>query len=266
MSSEQISGALLASGVGVVVGRRRLSRPQVCALAVLAAGTILMLAAPGNAARAASVGQQLPSLAIWPLLGNYGSVLASTWPRFVTPLLGGVCLGLACAGLSAPLAMNVRGTVCWSVLMLLAAIGSTLPLAAVPAFAASRTAFVPGLFLVAGIAGTTFALTRRFARDVRLVRSFGLAVATVVVAGYLGILALDLARANALRPQLIDRWQTLSAARGSGADLALRPLIGERPLAIEYTEPSVDRASLLPNVYIAEFFGVHSVRLTPPSD
>jgi hypothetical protein len=248
--NEQVSVALIASAAAYLLLRRRVTRLQAAAMALLLAGCMVLFAAPGNAARAAA-GPRGLSLSPFTLVANYVELMAATATRFISPAVVGLTLGLALALLAQGSLENRRRVAQFSVVMFAAAVAATLPLATVPDFAAPRTAFVPGTFLLAGCASLVFVLLPNRSGAV------GLSLATCLVAVYVGLSTLDCSRARDLQAQLSARWYALQS--GSGAEVVVAPLVGDRPVAIYFSDPSLDPAGG-PNGAIAQFFGLRAVR------
>src|SRR5207248_5283697 len=147
-------------------------------------GSLVLIAAPGNALRAE---HGVRGLALSPIvwLTNYAQVLAESWPRFVAPVLVGFWFGAACALLRKISTINRRAIAHLSVLMCAAFLGSMLPFAAVPDFASSRTAFVPGVFIFAAAGAVTYlALSSRWLIYARG-RPLGVVFATVLATAYI---------------------------------------------------------------------------------
>jgi hypothetical protein len=139
-----------------------------------------------------------------------------------------------------------------------AALGATLPFAAVPDFAVSRTAFIPGLYLLAASAGGAFLVTPPVLLRFRAARRIGVGLATCLVAAYVGLATLDWKQAGDMQAQQAARWNALQRQAGSGAEVTLAPFTGDLPLAIYVADLSPD-ASWWTNAAVARFFGLGSV-------
>jgi hypothetical protein len=259
LAGEQTSAALLAAAAMFAVVSRKLSPRFALALTLMIVGSVILVTAPGNAARATN-GQRGLTSAPGALLSNYGWVMADTWVRFVGPVVAGVVLGSMAAVLRGATVVNRRGIVNWTLVMLAAAVGATLPLAAVPDFASSRTAFVPGAFLLAASAGGSFVLVEALLGPNRATaRTIGIGLATCLLAAYVGLATRGWAEARGLRPQLVARWATLARATNSGTDVTVPALSGDDPIYFFAPDLAAD-PSYWVNAYTAEFFGLKSVR------
>lgn len=167
LACEQTWAALIAAAAAFALLRRRISPLFAVAVVLMIGGSIILVAAPGNAVRATN-GQHGLSYSPVALLSNYGLAMGDTWVRFVGPVIAGVCVGVIGASLRGRTTENWGGIANWTLVMLAAAVGATMPLAAVPDFASSRTAFIPGAFLLAASAGGSFVLAEAFVVNVSL--------------------------------------------------------------------------------------------------
>jgi hypothetical protein len=149
--------------------------------------------------------------------------------------------------------------------MFAAAVGATLPFAAVPDFANSRTAFMPGAFLLAASAGAGFLCIHALVvnNNGSRPRTVGVGLVTLLLAAYAGLASLGWREAQALQPQLAGRWASLEQQAGSGADVTVPRLTGEEPLVVFAPDLSANPAYWA-NVFVAQFFGLKSVRVVDP--
>jgi Family of unknown function (DUF6056) len=255
---EQTSAALIAVAVLFAVLRKRPTRLYAVAVVLMIVGSIILVTAPGNAARATN-GPHGLSYSPVALLNNYAMVMAASWARYVGPVIAGLAVGLVSAFLRRGTAVNRRGVAQWTLVMFAAAVSATVPLAAVPDFASSRTAFIPGAFLLVASAGGGSMLAEAFVANGSMARTLGISLATCLLAAYVGLAMLGWNEARVLRPQLATRWETFARATGTGAEVSVPRLTGREPLLFFAPDLSAD-PTYWANTSVADFFRLKSVR------
>jgi hypothetical protein len=258
LANEQTTAALIGAAATYALVRRKIGVVHVAAFALMIVGTLILLTAPGNAVRASLSPHGLSYSPIaW--LSNYVSLIGATWMRFIGPVLGGLCVGFISALLWGQSVVNRRGLSACTAVMSAAAVGATLPFAAVPDFAVPRTAFIPGFYLLAASAGGAFLVLSPLLLRFRAASRVGAGLAACLVAAYVGLAILDWKQAGDMQPQQAARWTALQRQAGSGAEVTVPRFTGDPPLAIYVPDLSAD-ASWWTNAAVARFFGLGSVR------
>ena len=256
---EQLCGALILAGVAYALLRK--DRVAAGAVVPVAVAGLVMVLAPGNAARA-GYGQHGLVLAPPSVLQSYLSIAPAVWARTLPAAIAGCVGGAVLALVFGPGFTSRNSLATWSAVMLAAAIGASLPLAAAPDFAVDdgRTGFFPAAFVVPAAAGLAFLVVNsRFGSNSRF-RAAGALVATTVLAAYLATAWSQVSLARQVEPELATRWSQLAQASPS-SDVVLPRLAAPGANVINTPELSADPTHWA-NVSTAMFFRVRSVRVT----
>ncbi len=265
LGHELLAPVLLFAGAGLAWVRRAgpgdATRLRLAALAGLAAGTVLLAVAPGNAARAREFQSGYPVDPVI-LFRNFRDVLgpcmATGVPAFCAGALAGALLG---GGPGFRFADVLR-----PVALVLLAASTMLPLAAAPAFAVSRAYVHAALLLFAAGAwqGTVIRVAAEPAlRHARWRAALRLAPVLLFVV-WAGWTARQVMQAAPFARDIAARHARLAGLRGSMTDAVVDPLRAPPPHALYLDDLRADPANWI-NRAIAGWYGLHSVRLATPA-
>jgi hypothetical protein len=255
---EQASAAVIMAGAAVVglsvLGAHRWQWRHTffCAgLAAFTAGTLVLVVAPGNRLRAASIGQT-PVLEPAALVANYGHVLQGMLHLLLLSVglgvLAGLLLGLIRMADSRTWALHGSP-------LLFGALAAVAPLAPLPDFAADRTAFAPGVYLF----GAALALTAAAAAQCRPSTRITVGLSAALVSIFLVQAVPFVVQAATFQAAYADRMNRMK--HGTAEGVILPALEVEQPDVLLTDFLSTNPTSPV-NVYVARYYGVASVQVT----
>ena len=263
LGHELLDPVLLLASAGLAwkrrTDRREMTGFRMAGLAGLAAGTVLLVIAPGNAARAREFQPGFPHDPLV-LFRNFRDLVA---PCFAAGLPA-LCWGFAAGFLLGTGPRPRPADVLRPVILLLLAASTMTPLAAAPAFAVSRAYFPAALLLFA--AGAWQGAVVRAAAGSTAQRAVPAAVRIVTLAIFVLWAAWAAGQVRAALPfsrSLTARGTQLDRLRNSLGDVTLAPVPAPVPSGLYLDDLRPDAQHWI-NRAVARWYGLRSVRLGVP--
>jgi hypothetical protein len=233
----------------------------------LLAGTLTLLAAPGNFARAQTA-QRVLYPGVEKLLVGATQVAALGLLPFCQSMLMGLASGaiLYASASQVDSKTTARPYVAWGSVLVVAGAASLLPLLPVANVAPARAFFFLSVLTYAGALQLGYAGSLRLGHwrstEIGIPHPFrGLRLAgLVLLCFYIVQISFDIQAAHLLKLQLTGRTEALRALRGTQTIVTVAPLQGQRPSTVYYDDITAD-PDYSTNQAVAGSFDLAGVRL-----